>query len=128
MRHLIIDKYNLWINRVITSYRQKVNPETIAKNYVNLVNARKEIRQRLKKSKWENAFKQLKYAKGPSVQKRSEAIWDIITPILGKTYMSNNRIDIVEIEKNDFQIKNLTNDTRMVQRCQIYVSNARNLD
>ena len=109
----LIDKYNLWINRVITSYRQKVNPETIAKNYVNLVNARKEIRQRLKKSKWENAFKQLKYAKGPSVQKRSEAIWDIITPILGKTYMSNNRIDIVEIEKNDFQIKNLTNDTRM---------------
>lgn len=109
----LIDKYNLWINRVITSYRQKVNPETIAKNYVNLVNARKEIRQRLKRSKWENAFKQLKYAKGPSVQKRSEAIWDIITPILGKTYMSNNRIDIVEIEKNDFQIKNLTNDTRM---------------
>ena len=27
--------------------------------------------------------------------------------------MSNNRIDVVEIEKNDFQIKNLTNDTRM---------------
>lgn len=109
----LIDEYNLWVNRIITSYRQKVNPKTIAKNYMNLVDTRNKIREKLKKSHWENAFKQLKYAKGPSVQKRSEAIWNIITPILGKTYMSNNRIDIVEIEKNDFQIKNLTNDTRM---------------
>ena len=109
----LIDNYNMWVNRVITSYRQKVAPETLAKNYNELVKAEQEIRQRLNKSKWDNAFNKLKYAKGPSVEKRSEAIWNIVTPILGKQYMTKHKIDIVEIEKKNFQIKNLSNDIRM---------------
>lgn len=109
----LIDNYNMWVNRVITSYRKKVAPETLAKNYNELVKAEQEIRQKLNKSKWDNAFNKLKYAKGPSVEKRSEAIWNIVTPILGKQYMAKHKIDIVEIEKKNFQIKNLSNDIRM---------------
>lgn len=109
----LIDNYNNCVKRVITSYRNKVNPQKLAANYKILVDAQQAIRQRLQKNRWENAFKEIKYAKGPSVEKRSEAIWNIITPILGKTYMLQHKIDIVEIEKINFQIKNLTNDTRM---------------
>lgn len=109
----LINNYNQCINRVITSYRNKTNPQTLAANYQQLVNAKQEIRNKLKKNKWENAFSQIRYAKGPSIEKRSQAIWDLITPILGKTYMSKNQIPIVEIRPENFQIKNLTNDTRM---------------
>ena len=109
----LIDQYNMWVNRVITSYNQRVNVKTLAKNYKNLVDSEQQIRQKLKGSHWANAFNQLKYAKGPSVEKRSEAIWELVTPILGKTYVDNHKIDIVQIEKKDFQIKNLSNDVRM---------------
>jgi hypothetical protein len=109
----LIDNYNMWINRVLASYHQKVSPKTLANNYMKLADAKQQIMKKLNRSKWENAFNQLKYAKGPSVQKRSEDIWSIVTPILGKTFMSKNKIDIVEIEKKNFQIKNLSNDVRM---------------
>lgn len=110
----LINNYNMWVNRVLTSYRNKTNVQTLANNYQQLVNAYKAIRQKLGKNKWENAFSQIKYAKGPSIEKRSNNIWELVTPILGKTFMSNqNKIDIVEIRPEDFQIKKLTNDTRM---------------
>ena len=64
-----------------------------------------------------NEYSQIKYAKGPSIDKRSQNIWKLVTPILGKTFMNKNNnencIDIVEIRPENFQIKNLTNDTRM---------------
>lgn len=104
----------MWVNRVLTSYRNKTNVQTLANNYQQLVNAYKAIRQKLGKNKWENAFSQIKYAKGPSIEKRSNNIWELVTPILGKTFMSKqNKIDIVEIRPENFQIKKLTNDTRM---------------
>lgn len=109
----LINNYNNCVNRVLLSYRNKVSPKTIAKNYINLVDAKQAIRQKLKRNEWNNAFKEIKYAKGPSIEKRSQAIWNIITPILGKTYMAKNQINIVEIEKLNFQVKNLTNDNRM---------------
>ncbi len=113
----LIDNYNMWVNRVLTTYRNKSNIKTLVKNYQNLVNAHQAIRQKLGKNKWENAFSQIKYAKGPSIENRSQNIWDLVTPYLGKTYMHKNNnqncIDIVEIRPENFQIKNLTNDTRM---------------
>lgn len=112
----LIKNYNEWINKVLISYRNKVSPQKLAQNYQNLVTAYNNIRQKLQRNRWQNAFSVMKYAKGPSVEKRSQAIWDIVTPILGKTYMSNNMIEIVEIRPKDFQIKNLTNDTRMGMR------------
>lgn len=109
----LIDNYNTWVKRVLTSYRNKSNIKTLASNYQQLVNARQAIRNKLGKNKWENAFSQIKYAKGPSIEQRSQNIWNLVTPILGKTFMSKNCIDIVEIRPENFQIKNLTNDTRM---------------
>lgn len=109
----LIDNYNNCVRKVITSYRNKVNPQRLAINYKNLVDAQQAIRKKLQKNRWENAFREIKYAKGPSVEKRSEAIWNIVAPILGKTYMNQHKVDIVEIQKLNFQIKNLTNDTRM---------------
>ena len=111
----LINNYNMWINKVITSYRNKVSPKKLAQNYNNLVKARAAIRAKLGKGRWDKAFSQIKYAKGPSVEARTQNIWNIVTPILGKTFMSQekNRVEVVEIRKKDFQIKNFTNDVRM---------------
>ena len=109
----LIDEYNKWIKRVITSYRTNVSPKKLALNYQNLVKAKNEIRKKLGKSNWDKAFKQIKYAKGPSVDERTKNIQAIVASVLGKTYVSQNQIDIVEISKKDFQIKTLSNDIRL---------------
>lgn len=61
----LIDEYNMWVNRVITSYRTKVSPQKLAQNYDNLVKARDAIRAKLGKGRWDNAFNKIKYAKNP---------------------------------------------------------------
>ena len=109
----LINNYNYWVGRVITSYNTKSSPKTITKNYEALVACEQEIRKKLDKSSWKNAFKYLKYAKGPSIDKRTNAIHDIVSSVNGKTYIQKYAIPIVKIEKKDFQIKNLTNDIRM---------------
>ena len=109
----LIDNYNNWVNRVITSYRMKVSPQRLAANYQNLVQAKAAIRQRLGKSEWDKAFSAIKYAKGPSVDERTKNIHSIVASVLGKTYVSKNPIDVVEISPKNFQIKNLSNDVRM---------------
>ena len=63
----------------------------------------------------------IKYAKGPSVDKRSEVIWTIVKPYLkNKTCPVNNKpytkVDIVEWQPLNFQIKNLSNAERMGMR------------
>lgn len=109
----LIDNYNLWIRKIVNSYHNHVSQKKLAANYVQLVNAHQAIRQKLKSNKWNKSFKEIKYAKGPSVEKRSQEIWAAVEPILGKTYVRQNQIPIVEITKINFQMKNLTNDTRM---------------
>lgn len=114
----LIDEYNMWVNRVLTSYRAKVAPKTIAKNYQRLVDVKNKIRAKIGRVHWDKVFKQIKYAKGPSIEGRTKAIQNIVASILGKTYISNqaNQLEIVEIRPQDFQIKNLTNDLRMGMR------------
>ena len=109
----LIDEYNMWVNRVITSYRTKVSPQKLAQNYDNLVKARAAIRAKLGKGRWDNAFNKIKYAKGPSVDERTANIQSIVASVMGKTYISKNNIDIVEISPQNFQIKNFTDDVRM---------------
>ena len=111
----LVNNYNTWVKKVILSYRNRVSPERLALNYKNLISAKDAIRQKLGKSRWKTAFSQIKYAKGPSVEARTQEIWNIVTPILGKAFMSQekNRIEIVEIRPENFQIKNFTNDVRM---------------
>ena len=109
----LIDEYNMWVNRVITSYRSKVSPQKLAQNYDNLVKARAAIRAKLGKGRWDNAFNKIKYAKGPSVDERTANIQSIVASVMGKTYISKNSIDIVEISPQNFQIKNFTDDVRM---------------
>lgn len=109
----LIDEYNMWVNRVITSYRNKVSPQKLAQNYDNLVKARAAIRAKLGKGRWDNAFNKIKYAKGPSVDERTANIQSIVASVMGKTYISKNSIDIVEITPQNFQIKNFTDDVRM---------------
>ena len=109
----LIDNYNNWVKRVITSYYTKVSPKKLAANYQNLVSAKNEIRQKLGKSDWNKAFNAIKYAKGPSVNERTKNIQNIVASVLGKTYVSQNQIDVVAIDKRNFQIKNLSNDIRM---------------
>lgn len=109
----LIDEYNMWVNRVITSYRTKVSPQKLAQNYDNLVKARDAIRAKLGKGRWDNAFNKIKYAKGPSVDERTANIQSIVASVMGKTYISKNNIDVVEISPQKFQIKNFTDDVRM---------------
>lgn len=109
----LIDEYNMWVNRVITSYRTKVSPQKLAQNYDNLVKARAAIRAKLGKGRWDNAFNKIKYAKGPSVDERTANIQSIVASVMGKTYISKNNIDVVEISPQKFQIKNFTDDVRM---------------
>ena len=111
----LIDNYNFWVDKVIGSYRNKVSPKTLAENYKNLVAAKEAIRAKLGKSRWDKAFSSIKYAKGPSIEARTQDIWNIITPVIGKTFMSleKNRVEIVKIAAKNFQIKNFTNDIRM---------------
>ena len=114
---VLIDNYNACVNKVLTSYYFKVSAKTIAKHYKALCDAKAALRQKLGGMHIDKVFQKIKYAKGPSVDKRSHAIWDIVTPILGVNFMNSrnheNQIEIVNIKKQDFQIKNLTNDTRM---------------
>lgn len=109
----LIDNYNMWVDKVIISYRNKVSPQKLAQNYDNLVNARAAIRAKLGKGRWDNAFNKIKYAKGPSVDERTANIQDIVASVKGKTYISQNNIDIVRISPQNFQIKNFTDDVRM---------------
>lgn len=109
----LINNYNMWVNKVIISYRNKVSPQKLAQNYDNLVQARNAIRTKLGKGRWDNAFSKIKYAKGPSVDERTANIQNIVASVMGKTYVTNNKIDIVEISPLNFQIKNFTDDVRM---------------
>ena len=110
---MLVNNYNMWVNRVLSSYRQKVSPKRIAANYEKLVQAKEDIRKKLGKCWWDEAFEKIKYAKGPSVEARTIEIHKIVASVLGKTYVSANPIEIVEIRPKNFQIKTLTNDVRM---------------
>lgn len=109
----LINNYNMWVDKVIISYRNKVSPQKLAQNYDNLVKARAAIRAKLGKGRWDNAFNKIKYAKGPSVDERTANIQSIVASVSGKTYVSKNNIDIVRISPQKFQIKNFTDDVRM---------------
>ena len=109
----LVNEYNKWIDRTIQSYYTKSSPQTIAKNYENAVQAEKKIREAMQKLRWEHVFNLKKYAKGPSVEKRTKEIQAIVASVKGKTYIWQNPLEMVNIEKQNFQMKNLTNDTRM---------------
>lgn len=109
----LINEYNKWIKRTIQSLYTNSSPKTIARNYNKIVNIKKQIREMMGKLDWNKVFTPIKYAKGPSVESRTTAIQQIVASVYGKTYISKNNIDIVEIKKNNFQIKNISNDTRM---------------
>lgn len=109
----LVDNYNMCIRKVLTSYYQHVSAKTIAKRYDMLVKARDAIRSKLGRSWWYSAFNKIKYAKGPSIERRTQEIWDIVASVYGKSYITRNPIEIVEISKRDFQIKKLSNDTRL---------------
>ena len=109
----LVDKYNALVDKTITSYRNKVSQKAITKNYESLVAAAKEIRKKLGRGNWENAFKYKKYTKGPSIDDRTRNIHAIVAAEKGKTWVSQNYIPLVNIEPLKFQIKKLTNDVRL---------------
>lgn len=109
----LIDNYNLCIRKLLSSYYQHVSAATIAKRYSMLVSAYNDIREKLSHAWWSTAFNKIKYAKGPSIERRTQAIWDIVSSVYGPSYIKKYPIEVVEISKRDFQIKNLTNDTRL---------------
>lgn len=66
---------------------------------------------------FDNIARALKYSKGPSIEGRSDDIWQLVKPYLrgqktesGKPF---SRVDINYWEKVPFQIKNMPNNTRM---------------
>lgn len=109
----LIDNYNACIQKLLTSYYQHVSPKTIAKRYSMLVVAYEAIRSRLNHAWWSTAFNKIKYAKGPSIERRTQAIWNIVANVYGQAYIKKYPLDVVEISPKDFQIKNLTIDTRL---------------
>lgn len=109
----LVNEYNKWIERVITSYYTNSSPQTVARNYDNLVNAQQAIRTKLGKKKWDLVFEPIKYAKAASIDKRTQEIQTMVASVFGKTYIRRNNIPIVKISTKNFQIKNLTNDVRM---------------
>lgn len=122
----LINEYNALVDKIVTcfnNYKSKAkkiggSPEAtaLAKNYKKLADVERRIRELLKRSHWDKAFSQIKYAKGPSVEKRSNEIQNLVSKVLGKTFVRQHKIDIVNIKKENFQIKNLTNDVRLGMR------------
>lgn len=121
---VLIDDYNTTIKTIITHYyqynlykdipqKQENLANKIANDYQKLVEKLKKIRAKLGKCRWENTFNKIKYAKGPSINLRTNVIHNIVKDKLGKTYIWKYPIDIVEIEPQEFQMKNLSNDVRM---------------
>ncbi len=43
----------MWVNRVLTSYRAKVAPKTIAKNYQRLVDVKNKIKAKIGRVHWD---------------------------------------------------------------------------
>lgn len=63
-------------------------------------------------------FKKLKYSKGPSIEGRSDFLWNLVKPFLWSvkspiTKKPYKKIDLVYIEKVPFEIKTLSNGERM---------------
>lgn len=115
----LINNYNHLIKEITNQYYIfNRNPENIrvikriVDYYQQLIQAKQAIRQKLGKGLWDNAFKNIKYAKSPQVQKRTVAIQNLVQQYRqrGDRFIP---IDIVEISPLQFQIKNLSNDVRM---------------
>lgn len=75
------------------------------------------IRNRDSTQLFDNLVKALKYSKGPSIEGRSNEIWQLVKPFLSGQKDINGkpftRVDINYWEKLPFQIKNMPNNTRM---------------
>jgi hypothetical protein len=112
----LIDAYNACIKKILKCYsnvKQGIsNERNLAKNYMELYNVYKEMRAKLKRVHFDKVYQRIKYSKPASIEKRSQDIWRIITPYVGKSIMSDP-LEIADIEAAKFEIKNLTNDVRM---------------
>lgn len=101
-----------------------INMANLYTQYINsmesIVNSSKyfdTIKNKESSQYFENIAKALKYSKGPSIEGRSDEIWQMVKPYLrgqkninGKPFV---RTDINYWEKIPFQIKNMPNNTRM---------------
>ena len=127
----LITQYNQCVQRMlINGYYQKdkSNPKTVERNimneYYNMVNIYNQIQNALKytnlygttsKMNAKGVVEPKKYTKGPSVDKRTEWLWNNIIKrnVRGKAMP---KIPVRELNDSDFQIKTLTNDVRMALR------------
>ncbi len=111
----LINQYNECVRRVLNSYYQRVSPKTVVKNYLNLLQAKEMIRAKMKGVHWENVFSDIKYAKGASIDKRTQAIYDVVRAAKGDKFLKNpkNQAVISYINPQQFQMKNITNDIRL---------------
>ena len=88
-------------------------PEALAKFYKNVADILDEINDNLQYDggKMNIPYEKLKGTKTPSEKRKTEDIWRIVKPFFRGTGQKPIVMHRLQIE--DFQIKNLTNDTRM---------------
>ena len=115
----LINAYNSEVKKLLTCYQNVKsgisNPQNLGNAYMRLSAIYKEMRDKLKKVHWDKVYKEMKYSKPKSIQKRSQDIWSMVMPFVGKTIM-RDPINIAYIEAAKMEIKNLTNDVRMGMR------------
>lgn len=106
--------YQQYCMKMAELYMQYVNSmESIVKSSTYFDT----IKNRDATQHFDKLVKALKYSKGPSIEGRSNEIWQIVKPFLRGQKNVNGKpftnVDINYWEKIPFQIKNMPNNTRM---------------
>lgn len=115
----LIEKYNVAYDRLYRCYKinRKAYGERFAENlarfYKDLADILLEIEKNLHYDggKMNSPFEKLKGTKTPSEKRNTEEIWKIVKPFFRGS--KQKPIIMHKLQLDDFQIKNMTNDTRM---------------
>lgn len=115
----LIDDYNHAYDRLYRCYKVNRNsygdrfPEVLARFYKEVADIYNDINNNLYYlgGKMESPYEKLKGTKTPSETRNTEEVWKIVKPYFRGT--GQKPIVMHRLQLDDFQIKNMTNDTRM---------------
>ena len=115
----LIEKYNISYDRLYRCFKNNRRqygerfPEALAKFYGETAEILKEIENELYYSggRMNIPYEKLKGTKSPSEIKNTQEVWQIVKPFFRGT--GQKPIVMHRLQIDDFQIKNLSNDTRM---------------
>lgn len=121
-KNMVSQKTLNGLSEIFTEYQDSVRGIVRAGNWFDVIS------QRTHNPQLASIAKAIKYSKGPSVEKRTNEIYDILKSNgLIKGVYRNKVFDICYWEPVDFQIKLLGNDTRMALKNYFAPNNDDNL-